>query len=85
MGNSLPCTDGLAAQVGLAILQEDLSTLLEECEQYLFSLESVDPQQLNSFEDRSFTVLEEVRKFVAVYPCTLLPPSFIGERPSLHH
>lgn len=45
----------------VAILEEDLLSLLEECEEYLIGGQGLRQAQIQSFESRSFTVLEEIQ------------------------
>ena len=46
------------------ILEEDLRSLLEECEEYLFSGLAPESIPFQSFSSRSFTVLEEVNSLL---------------------
>jgi hypothetical protein len=44
-----------------AVLEDDLLSLLEECEEYIIGGQGLRPSQLQSFESRSITVLEEIQ------------------------
>ena len=44
-----------------AVLEDDLLSLIEECEEYLISTGKLKDEQVESFESRSVTVLEEVK------------------------
>ena len=44
-----------------AVLEDDLLSLIEECEEYLIACDQLKNEQVESFESRSVTVLEEVK------------------------
>lgn len=43
-----------------AVLEDDLHSLVEECEEYLISGGAVPTEQIRSFETRTVTVLDEI-------------------------
>ena len=45
----------------VTILEEDLISLLEECEEYIIGGQALRPAQFQAFESRSVTVLEEIQ------------------------
>ena len=52
----------LSAELAVVtILEEDLLSLLEECEEYIIGGEGLRRSQFEAFESRSFTVLEEIQ------------------------
>ena len=53
------------------IIEDDLRSLLEECEGFLLDRSSPNPSGLSSFEARSLTVIDEVNSIISL----LLPRS----------
>ena len=52
-------------QAFCVILEDDLQSLLDECEGLLFTESAIEAHDLVAFESRSITVIDEVKQFLS--------------------
>ena len=64
-GLSLSSEEDVSGAVAI-IIEDDLRSLLEECEGFLIDRGDPQPSGLSSFEARSLTVIEEVNSIIAL-------------------
>lgn len=64
-GISVSADEELSGAVAI-IIEDDLRSLLEECEGFLIDRSGPNPSGLSSFEARSLTVIEEVNSIISL-------------------